>query len=81
MMRHENHRGSHPEQPFRIKFINNHLEKSGLAKRCIPVECPLVDIKHLNRVHTKGLISIVENSKFKKGQLDLDDKQILKDEK
>ena len=70
---------SHPERPERITAINEYLVKKGLDKRCKTVECPLIDMKLVSKVHKESLIQQVSDSKFKFRSLGTD-KPVLKSE-
>lgn len=52
MVLHEICPGYHPERPARIMSIYTHLEKKGLTKRCVKIECPKAEIEDLLKVHT-----------------------------
>ena len=64
MTKHEKF-NSHPERPERITAINAYLKLKDLDKRVIPVDCPMIDMKLVQAIHTEDLIKLVSETKYK----------------
>lgn len=62
----------HPEQPARLKAIEDQLIVSGLMDHLQHVEAPLVRREHLQRVHTLRHITTLERSAPASGLVHLD---------
>jgi acetoin utilization deacetylase AcuC-like enzyme len=62
----------HPEQPARLKAVEDQLIASGLMDHLQHVEAPLVRREHLQRVHTLHHIATLERSAPVSGLVHLD---------
>jgi len=51
----------HPESPERLKAIDSWLKETGINKKLINYQAPLVDTHQLNRVHTTEHLALIEN--------------------
>ncbi len=79
MLLHENHKRPHPERPGRILSIYNYLEShTKLIDRCVKVLCPFAELKHVEAVHSKEMIDLVERSRYNKHKLRDESIKILK---
>ena len=64
MTLHENHKRYHPERPSRIMAIYTHLEKTKLLDELEPVDCPMIDIKLVERVHSEFHIKDLNETQY-----------------
>lgn len=62
----------HPEQPARLRAVEDQLIASGLIGCLQRVEAPLAQREHLERVHAPGYIDALEAAAPKKGIVHLD---------
>jgi acetoin utilization deacetylase AcuC-like enzyme len=62
----------HPEQPARLRAVEDQLIASGLIGVLQHIEAPLAQRKHLERVHQPGYIDRIEESAPKQGIVHLD---------
>jgi acetoin utilization deacetylase AcuC-like enzyme len=62
----------HPEQPARLRAVEDQLIASGLIGVLPHIEAPLAQRKHLERVHQPGYIDRIEESAPKQGIVHLD---------
>jgi acetoin utilization deacetylase AcuC-like enzyme len=62
----------HPEQPARLKAIEDQLIASGLMPLLLHFEAPLAERGHLERVHAPGYIDWIEAHRPARGLVHLD---------
>lgn len=62
----------HPEQPARLKAIEDQLIASGLLDHLLHVDAPLVKREQLERVHTARYIKSLEQAAPRSGRVHLD---------
>jgi len=67
----------HPERPARLHAIQDQLIMSGLEFVLIPHDAPLVDRKHLERVHDPDYVAGLFEQAPDQGSLALDDDTVM----
>jgi len=63
---------SHPEQPARLRAVEDQLIASGLIGFLPHVEAPLATREHLERVHQRGYLDAIEEAAPSQGIVHLD---------
>ena len=70
-LEHEMGRG-HPENPERLKSVNEHLRAAGLLDEVVCLEAPLADRADLKRVHREEYVDLIFENAPTEGYLRLD---------